>query len=214
MELFICQYNDLLPTSETRSEFNYLIQEQPSLEIISVGCEIHSTRILYSCLSISSTDRDTSSEEPTMSKDIYVSTVNLPTPPSMSHSTVNLLPLHPCQTSFYLMCNILLSISPPFIHVKFNCQFPPPPSMLYFPVSLPLPVPCFPVNLPPTRVTLLYWSYPRTSGQGPPQGQYRDHSTAWSCWLHSPSSPVYDCLPVTKTESLATGDYSHKTVKI
>lgn len=137
MELFICQYNDLLPTSETRSEFNYLIQEQPSLEIISVGCEIHSTRILYSCLSISSTDRDTSSDEPTMSKDIYVSTVNLPTPPSMSHSTVNLLPLHPCQTSFYLMCNILLSISPPFIHVKFNCQFPPPPSMLYFPVSLP-----------------------------------------------------------------------------
>lgn len=124
MESFICQKNDLLPTSETRSEFNYLIQEQPSLEIISVGCEIHSTRILYSCLSISSTDRDTSSDEPTMSKDIHVSTVNLPTPPSTSHLTVNLptppstshltvnlLPLHKCQTFFYLMCHILLSIS-------------------------------------------------------------------------------------------------------
>lgn len=138
----------MLPTSETRSEFNYLIQEQPSLEIISVGCEIHSTRILYSCLSISSTDRDTSSEEPTMSKDIYVSTVNLPTPPSMSHSTVNLLPLHPCQTSFYLMCNILLSISPPFIHVKFNCQFPPPPSII-FPCQSPPTCAMFPCQSPP-----------------------------------------------------------------
>lgn len=141
----------MLPTSETRSEFNYLIQEQPSLEIISVGCEIHSTRILYSCRSISSTDRDTSSDEPTMSKDIYVSTVNLPTPPSMSHSTVNLLSLHPCQTSFYLMCNlhpcqIQLSISSPSIHVIFPCQSPPTCAM--FPCqSPPLPVShCF-INL-------------------------------------------------------------------